>query len=81
MPNNVEFYEEENFGVVRRSRQLRPLFVKWVMSTGIAKNEDQANVILVILAIFIFVLSVFVFISIFSGNGNIPAEGQSLASF
>ena len=59
---SVEFPEEKfdaggNDYVVKKT----PTMVKWVMKTGIAKDEKQANIILIVIAILFLALSLYIF--------------------
>ena len=81
MSKEVEFFENDDSDLLRRGQSVRPVLVKWVMNTGIAKTEDQANIFLFVFAVLIFILSISIFMSIFSGNSPAPEGAQNLASF
>ena len=60
----VEFNEEQNLGGGDpfEKREMSP-FVRLVMNIGLAKNEKQANTVLLIVAVLFFALALYFFFS------------------
>jgi len=59
--SNVEFPEEEALGNSTSGVPKSPTMVKWVMKTGLVRDEAQANYVLIGIAVIFFMLT-FIFI-------------------
>ena len=71
--NEVQFHEEEN--LQRYSLKKKPSkMTGWILRTGLAKNEKQAQYILLFIAIVIIFISIVLFSS---GGEDIPLTSPS----
>lgn len=67
--NNVEFTDEKDNKDNLFEEPKTPNMVRWVMKTGLVKDERQANIALIVIAVMFFVLT-WVFIA--GGNNTTP---------
>ncbi len=85
--SNVEF-EENNFsvGIPLQQATTTPTLVRLILKTGIAKDEKQANFVLIGVAVSAFLLTVYVIYSSFFSRPtpkplpvqqNVPARPQN----
>ncbi len=68
---SVEFPEEKFEGENNYTPNKTSTMVKWVMKTGLVKDEKQANIVLVGVAVLFFVVS-FIVMSDFGGSKPQP---------
>lgn len=71
---NVEFPEEQYNRGTEFEAPKTPTMVKWVMKTGLVKDERQANIVLVGIAILFFALTWWVL----AGGSKTPS-GQTIS--
>ncbi len=64
---SVEFTDEKSNSTDDDITNKSPTMVRWVLKTGIVKDEKQANIVLLGIAVVFFVITLFV---IFSGPGK-----------
>ncbi len=75
MPN-IEFENPSaNFTSARRLNERALSFmVRGLINTGFVKNDKQANVVLLLIAIVSTVIAIFIIINTFSKDSNIPLQ-------
>lgn len=54
---SVEFPEEKFEGGNDYTSQKTPTMVKWIMKTGLTKDEKQANIVLIGVAVLFFIIT------------------------
>jgi hypothetical protein len=59
--DNVEFSEENYNQDTNFNTPKTPTMVKWIMKIGFIKNETQANILLLVIAIVFFALAIIIF--------------------
>lgn len=63
----VEFTDEKSNATDDDMMNKQSTMIRWVMKTGLVKNEKQANIVLLSIAVVFFIITFFV---IFSGPGE-----------
>lgn len=58
---SVEFQEEDNLNSGNMYVEPVPKFAKWLISKGLAKDEDGANRLEIIVAVVFFLLAIYFF--------------------
>lgn len=77
--DNVEFTDEKHKGGDLFEAPKTPTMVKWVMKTGLVKDERQANIVLVIIAALFFTITFYVFTSSLERGAELtPIEKDSI---
>lgn len=82
---SIEFNDEQNqnrvlYGRFAQSNQA-PKLVTWLLKIGVAKNETQANYILIGIAVIAFALSFYIFVGENEPGQNPPMSLEQIQQF
>jgi len=59
---SVEFPEEQKLGNVTIETSQTPKMVGWLLNTGVVKDEQRANYVLIGIAVVFFILTIIMFV-------------------